>query len=96
MDAINRPAIVVRPAQPFLDWLHRVDPTSAHLRLEDRQREPTIYLVAECDSQEQAIEYLEESVRDIFEEQCLVPRAGCLACEADLMTFQSWFEVSTP
>ncbi len=34
------------------------DPTRAHLTLKDLQREPTIYLVAECDSQEQAIEYL--------------------------------------
>jgi hypothetical protein len=75
-----------------------VDPTSAHLRLEDRQREPTIYLVAECDSQEQAIEYLEESVRDIFEEQLdawyRVPAVW--PAKRDLMTFQSWFEVSTP
>ena len=69
MDTINRSAIVVRPAQPFLNWLHQVDPTSAHLTLEDLQREPTIYLVPECDSQEQAIEYLGESARDIFEEQ---------------------------
>ena len=35
MDTINRSALVVKPAQPFLDWLHRVDPTSIHLTLED-------------------------------------------------------------
>jgi len=58
MDTINRSAIVVGPGQQFLDWLHRVDPTSAHLTLEDLQREPTIYLVAERESWEQAIEYL--------------------------------------
>jgi hypothetical protein len=68
METINRSAIVVRPAQPFLNWLQQVDPTSAHLTLEDLQREPTIYLEAECDSQEQAIEYLGDSVNDIFEE----------------------------
>ena len=34
MDMINRSAIVVRPAQPFLDWLHRVDSTSRHLTLD--------------------------------------------------------------
>jgi hypothetical protein len=69
METINRSAVVVRPAQPFLDWLHRVDPTSVHLNLDDLQREPTIYLVAECDSQKQAIEYMGKSIRDIFEEQ---------------------------
>jgi len=96
MDTINRSAIVVRPAQPFLNWLHRVDPTSAHLRLEDLQREPTIYLVAECDSQEQAIEYLGASVRDIFEEHLdgwyRVPAVW--PERRDATTFQRWFEIS--
>ena len=68
MDTINRSALIVKPTQLFLDWLHEVDPTSTHLTLEDLQREPTIYLVPECDSQDQAIEYLGESVGEIFEE----------------------------
>jgi hypothetical protein len=45
MDAINRSAVIVMPAQPFLDWLHRADPTSAALSLEDLRREPTIYRI---------------------------------------------------
>ena len=53
MDMINRSAIVVRPAQPFLDWLHRVDPTSAQLTLEDLRREPTIYLLPEWETAEE-------------------------------------------
>jgi hypothetical protein len=47
MDAINRSAVIVMPAQPFLDWLHQADPTSAELTLEDLRREPTIYLLPE-------------------------------------------------
>jgi hypothetical protein len=96
MDTISRSAIVVRPAQSFLNWLHQVDPTSAHLTLDDLRREPTIYLVAECDSQEQATEYLGESVRDTFEEQLdgwyRVPAVWPAKRDADL--FQSWFEIS--
>ena len=56
MEAINRSAIVVKPAQPFLDWLHRVDPTSAQLTLDDLSLEPTIYLLPECQGKEEAIE----------------------------------------
>lgn len=96
MDTINRSAIVVRPAQPFLDWLHRVDPTSTHLTLDDLRREPTIYLVSECDTQEQAVEYLGESIRDICEEQLdgwyRVPAVW--PAKRDVTTFQSWFETS--
>ena len=32
MNTINRLAVVVIPAQPFLDWLHQAGPTSAQLR----------------------------------------------------------------
>jgi hypothetical protein len=60
MDMVNRSAIVVRPAQPFLDWLHRVDPTSAQLTLEDLGREPTIYLLPEWETEDEALEHLAE------------------------------------
>jgi hypothetical protein len=93
---VNRSALIIKPAQPFLDWLHQVDPTSTRLTLEDLQREPTIYLVPDCDSQDQGIEYLGESVRDIFEEHLdgwyRVP-AVCPK-KRDLTTFQRWFEFS--
>ena len=69
MEAINRSAIVVKPAQPFLDWLHRVDPTSAQLTLDDLSLEPTIYLLPECEGKEEAIECLREVCTEIFEEQ---------------------------
>ncbi len=96
MDTISRSAIVIRPAQPFLDWLYRVDPTSPHLKLEDLPREPTIYLIAECDSQERAIESLGESVREIFEEQLngWYRAPAMWPAKRDVTTFQSWFEVS--
>ena len=29
MDAINRSAVIVMAAQPFLDWLRQADPTNA-------------------------------------------------------------------
>ncbi len=42
MDVINRSAVIVMPAEPFLHWLHRADSTSSRLELEDLRREPTI------------------------------------------------------
>jgi hypothetical protein len=69
MDAINRLAVLVMPAQPFLDWLHRADPTSAELSLEDLRREPTIYLLPEYDTEEEAHGYLREYCSEIFEEE---------------------------
>ena len=55
MVAVNRSAIVVTPNQPFLDWLHAVDPTSSELKLADLIIEPTIYLIPECDVPEDVV-----------------------------------------
>ena len=96
MEMINRSAIVVEPAQPFLDWLHRVDPTSAQLTLDDLSLEPTIYLLPECEGKEEAIECLREVCTEIFEEQLdgwyRVPSAW--PTERDLHAFLIWFEWS--
>ncbi len=93
---INRTAIVVKPAQPFLDWLHRVDPTSAHLTLEDLQHDATVYLVPECEGEEDVRENLEHLCGQIFEEQ-LEGWYRVLSMwpqRRDLQTFDLWFEWS--
>ena len=69
MRNVNRTAIVVKPDQPFRDWLHGADPTSNELSLEDLQREPTAYLLPECENEEEARQYLGEVCGQIFEEQ---------------------------
>jgi len=66
---LNRSAIVVTPKQPFLDWLHTADPTSLELTLFNLTREPTIYLIPECDTDEGVAEVLRDLCEEIFEEQ---------------------------
>jgi hypothetical protein len=68
MLTLNRSAIVAKPKQPFLDWLHAADPTSADLTLRELGEEPTVYLVPECDA-EDVDKVVRESCRLIFEEQ---------------------------
>ena len=59
---LNRSAIVVKPRQPFLDRLQSTDSTSCRLTLRDLALEPTIYLIPECDT--------EEDVRAVLRERC--------------------------
>ena len=96
MDMVNRSAIVVRPAQPFLDWLHRVDPTSAQLTLEDLRREPTIYLLPEWETEDEALEHLAEVSSEIFIEQLngwyRVPSVW--PEDRELNAFLRWFDCS--
>lgn len=69
MLTLNRSAIVVKPKQPFLDWLHAADPTSLELTVLDLVREPTIYLIPECDTNEDVADVLRGLCEEIFEEQ---------------------------
>ena len=66
---VNRSAIVVTPAQPFLDWLQSVDPTSMKLTLADLSIEPTIYLIPECDTPADVAECLRDVFDEIFQNQ---------------------------
>ena len=73
MDTLNRSAIVVKPKLPFLAWLHAADPTSLHLTLRNLLQEPTIYLIPECDTDEDVAEVLRDLCGEIFEEQLAGP-----------------------
>ena len=73
-----------------------MDQTSAHLTLDDLRHEPTIYLLPEWESKEEALEHLREVSNSIFEEQLngwyRVPSVW--PSERDLNTFLRWFECS--
>ena len=66
---VNRSAIVVKPKQPFLDWLHGADSTSSDLTLQDLVLEPAIYLIPECDTREEVADVLHKLCQEIFVEQ---------------------------
>jgi hypothetical protein len=69
MLTLNRSALVIKPKQPFLDRLNRADPTSSALSLGELVREPAIYLIPECDTEEDVADVLGELCERIFVEQ---------------------------
>jgi hypothetical protein len=68
MVILNRSALVVKPRQSFLDWLHAADPTSHRLTLPDLVREPIIYLIPKCDTPADADDVLQELCEETFTE----------------------------
>ena len=66
---VNRTALVVKPKEPFLVWLHEADPTSHELVLQDLVREPSVYLIPECETADEVREVLRELCEEIFIEQ---------------------------
>lgn len=96
MTTLNRTAILVKPVQPFLDWLHEVDPANREFTLADIQSDATIYLIPDSDSEVEAREFLAGVCGQIFEDELEgwntdVPSWPRVR---DLRTFERWFEWS--
>ena len=66
---INRSALIAIAKQPFIDWLHTVDPSSRDIDLSRVNREPSVYLVPVFDADDDFTEWLHEHCTIIFEEQ---------------------------
>jgi hypothetical protein len=77
---LNRSASVVKPRQPFLDWLHTANPTSQNLMLGELALEPTIYLVPVCDTEGGVHRVLRELCEEIFVEQLAAELSKCRRC----------------
>lgn len=91
---VNRSAIVVKPRQPFLDWLHAADPTSGKLTLQELTQDPTVYLIPECDTDEDVADILRELCEEIFVEQLAAWFTDTTTWPQDLSfeVFCRWFE----
>lgn len=91
---LNRSAIVIRPLQPFLDWVHEVVPTSQSLGFADLYREPNVYLLPETTSPEDADRLVQRCFGTIFEAEL----GGWFRDPSDWPTkqtfrlFRAWFE----
>lgn len=96
MYMIDRATIIVKPKQPFVDWI-QAHPDSAGLNvtLEQLREDSTAYLIPEFDSNQDAEEYIKDLSGDIFEIELELwyqddqfwPK------KRDYQKFLEWFEV---
>ncbi len=96
MITVNRTAALIKPSQVFLDWLHEADPSSAELPLEALQSDASIYLIPDCDCDEEAYRYLEEASEVIFEEQLSswLDEPETWPEDRGLKALSEWFEIT--
>lgn len=71
MNVVNRSALSVKPTQVFVDWINQLDATEGEddLTLADVERESTIYLIGEMDSEEAVQAYVRDRFLDILENE---------------------------
>lgn len=71
MNVVNRSALSVKPTQVFVDWINQLDATEGEddLTLADVERESTVYLIGEMDSEEAVRVYVRDRYLDILENE---------------------------
>ncbi|ANF59250.1 hypothetical protein [Halotalea alkalilenta] len=71
MRLVNRSALSVKPTQAFVDWINLLEATEGEddLNLADVERESTVYLIGEMDTEEALLAYVRERYLDILESE---------------------------
>ena len=65
---VNRNAVVVKPKQPFIDWLNSVEPEGGCALKDEDFKDSSIYLIPECDSPEEIYDIIKQRVKFLREE----------------------------
>jgi hypothetical protein len=96
MYVINRAVAVIKPKQPFVDWINS-HPDSAEdpVALEQVRQDCNVFLIPDFDSEEEVEEYIEDLSTDIFEIELesWYTDEESWPTNRDFQTFREWFDV---
>ena len=89
---LNRAVLIVRPAQPFLDWASRLDDSGL---LPDVDGEQTVYLIPEFETESEQRQVLQEVFTEVFENELHGWHTDETAWpqRRTLTMFRKWFEI---
>jgi hypothetical protein len=88
---IDREILIVRPKQPFLDWIKKNDSAFD----DSKPYEPGIFLIREAEDDEEAEEIIKEKAPAIFIQMLsdFTPDASKWPEETTYEMFREWFEI---
>jgi hypothetical protein len=95
MQSVNRTAVIIRPKQPFVDWLNSIPGESTDNTLEKISRENTTFLIPEFDYPKDSLAYVKKNYSYLFEFELF----GWYMAEElwpkkrTWKIFQEWFEI---
>jgi hypothetical protein len=92
---VDRSIAVIKPKQPFLDWLNKLPDNDVILTLEDIRSDCTVLMIPEVNEQEDGIACIDDMADRVFEMELsswtddpkLWPKSR------NLKTFWEWFDV---
>ena len=98
MDIINRSAVIMRPKQPFLDWMNEDDKEGlADGVFQTLGEEPNVYLVPDWEEPEEQRLVLKEFWPALFEAMLMgwVTDPSLWPKNRTQGMFEEWFEIQT-
>jgi hypothetical protein len=95
MYVIDRNLAVIKPKQPFLDWLRKTPGHEVDLTLEQLRLDCTALLIPEFEEPEDAVAFIDEIGVELFEAELgsWVDDASQWPKERSLANFWLWFDV---
>jgi hypothetical protein len=95
MHFINRNTAIIKPRQPFLDWLESVPDPDLDVTLEELRQDCTAVLIPEADSEAESRNYIEGIYKEIFEMELnsWYQDRGLWPEEITLAMFRRWFDI---
>lgn len=94
MTEINRSVVVVKPKQPYLDWVQSLDDEGTNVTLADLQQDCTAFLVPELLDEEHQEEILAQYHDVLFEYELAswIEDDALWPPKRNLTMFKEWFE----
>ncbi len=92
---ITEKLVIIKPKQPFLDWLKTQPDWDNNITLDDLRSDCNTLLIPEYDSDEEAMQYIEQNFEAIFELELF----GWYTDESiwpenlTLYLFRRWFDI---
>ena len=89
---LNRTALIVRPRQPFVDWVRGVEDDDV---VPDAEGEQTVYLVPEVDTETDLDSVLRAVYAEIFERELdgWYTDESLWPADRTLSMFKQWFQI---
>lgn len=69
MKSINRSVAVIKPKQPYVDWINQLPDTEEKLTVENLQSDCTAILIPEFDRPEESKAFISAMAESLFEEE---------------------------
>ena len=67
MQSVNRSAVVIKPKQPFVDWINSIPDENIDFTLEQISTDNITFLIPEHDDPKDAKNYIKKRYKQIFE-----------------------------